>query len=199
MDPDSHIRTLQYELMAKSVQLSAYYEKNYSRILDVYNELNYDLICERCEFIDHFNNENIKHDNVYLSFCLLNIELLYFSYKPCATLLLFGVDYVSTLNRLKNNSFKLAPEKLGSALSDINRARILEIILEKGECTCKELEKELGLSASTTYHHLNTLCKCSVIYTKNMKKSVYYRINRVSFESAIEYLKKFCEDDKNQA
>lgn len=198
MDPEPYIRTLQYELMAKEVQLSSYYEKNYSKILDVYNEMNYDLLCKRLEFFDHFKDERVNRNNMYVSFCLLNKRLLYFSYHSHATLCLFGVDYHSCIEQFKNKSIDLMPELFGAALSDVNRVKMLDIILEKGECTCKELEETLGLSASTTYHHLSTLVKCDVLYTKNLKKSVYYRIRPGYFEAAIEYFKKFCQCDKNK-
>ncbi|MBE6603504.1 MAG: winged helix-turn-helix transcriptional regulator [Ruminococcaceae bacterium] len=193
MDPEFYIRLLQYELMAKDIQLSSYYERNYAKILDVYNELNYELLQERFGFLEHPKTEN----NIYLSFCLLNKNLLQLRCHS-QMLYLIGIDYRTTLERLKKKHIDLIPEQFGAALSDVNRVKMLEVIRQKGECTCKDLEAMLGLPASTAYHHVNTLEKCGVVRARTVKKSMLYSINRKYFATLIEYFQKFLKSAEKQ-
>ena len=198
IDPDSYIRLLQYELMAKDVQLSSYYERNYLRILDVYNGLKYEELEEKFGFLGHSVGDKMNRENVFISFCLLNKNLLFFGYQPHATLYLIGVDYLSSIEYLRKKRIDLIPEQFGAVLSDTTRVKMLNIILEKGECTCKELEVALSIPASTAYHHVSALERCGAVEGAIVKKSMLYRINRKYFSSIIEYFKKFSESTENK-
>lgn len=197
MDPEYYIRVLQYELMAKDVQLSSYYERNYAKILDAYNELNYELLEERFSFLEYPKIDKAAGNPIYLSFCLLNKNLLQFR-RASQVLYLIGIEYLSSLERLKKKHIDLIPEQFGAALSDVNRVKMLEIILQKTECTCKDLEVMLGLPPSTAYHHVSTLEKCGVVKKRIIKKSILYSINRKYFATIIEYFKKFSETTPKQ-
>lgn len=197
IDPEAYICLLQYELMAKDIQLSSYYEKNYSKILDVYNGLNFEMLEEKFAFLNHNMDDKMNRSNICISFCILNKNLLSFSYQPHATLYLIGFDYLSSLEKIRKNRIDLAPEKFGSALSDANRVKMLEVILQKGKCTCKELEMALGVPASTAYHHVSTLERCGLVKARSSKKSMFYSIDRKYFTQIIEYFKKFSESAEN--
>lgn len=190
IDPEFYIRLLQYELMAKDIQLSSYYERNYAKILDLYNELNYELLQERFAVLGHPKREDADEKNIYLSFCLLNKNLLQFKYHT-HPLYLIGVDYRCALEYFKKKHIDLIPEQFGAALSDASRVKMLEAILEKGECTCRDLEAMLGIPASTAYHHVSTLERCGVVKARSVKKSALYSINRKYFATIMEYFKKF--------
>jgi len=196
IDPESYIRLLQYELMAKDIQLSSYYERNYSKILDVYNGLRYEALEEEFVFLGHNVGDKLNRDNLFISFCLLNKNLLYFSHQTHATLYLIGVDYLSSIEHLRKKHIDLIPDQFGAALSEVNRVKMLDLILEKGECTCKELGTALGIPASTAYHHVSTLERCGAVEATIVRKSMIYRINRKYFSSIIEYFKKFSESSE---
>ena len=198
IDPESYIHSLQYELMAKDIQLSSYYERNYSKILDLYNELNCELLEEKFSFLGHNIGDKTNRSNICLSFCLLNKNLVQFSYQPHATLYLIGIDYHSSIEHLRKKRIDLIPEQFGAALSDANRVKMLDVIFQKGECTCKELEVALGLPASTAYHHVSTLERCGVVKARYVKKSMFYSIDRKYFSAIIEYFKKFSESTENK-
>ena len=191
IDPESYIRLLQYELMAKDIQLSSYYEKNYSSILEVYNNLNAESIEEKFSFLAHNMDDKMNKSNICLSFCLLNKNLIQINYQPHATLYLIGIDYSASIERLKKKRIDIIPEQFGAALSDSNRMKMLEMILEKGECTCRELEKALEIPASTAYHHVSTLERCGVVRARIVRKSMYYSIDRKYFAALMEYFKRF--------
>ncbi len=191
IDPELYIRLLQYELMAKDIQLSSYYERNYSSILDMYNGLNAESLEEKFAFLGHNVDGKMNRSNICLSFCLLNKNLVQINYQPHATLYLIGIDYPSTVDRLKKKRIDIIPEQFGAALSDSSRVRMLEMILGKGECTCKELETALGVPASTAYHHVSTLERCGVVRARIVRKSMYYSIDRKYFAALMEYFKRF--------
>ncbi len=193
IDPESYIRLLQYELMAKDVLLSSYYEKNYSRILDVYNELNYELLSERVAPIINSSVCETNSANVSLSFCLLNKNLLRFNRHADGLLYIFGVDYLSSIEHAAKRLIEPNPEQFGAALADASRVKMLEIILQKGKCTRKDLEAALGIPASTAYHHASTLEKCGLVRATISKKTQFYSIDKKYFSAIIDYLKKFSE------
>jgi DNA-binding transcriptional ArsR family regulator len=193
VDPESYIRLLQYELMAKDILLSSYYEKNYSKILDAYNELNYESLRERVAPILSGSGYETNSANISLSFCLLNKYLLRFNSYADGPIYLFGVDYLASIERSTKNLIDPDPEQFGAALADSSRVKMLEIILQKGKCTRKDLEAALGIPASTAYHHASTLEKCGLVRATISKKTQLYSINKKYFSAIIDYLKKFSE------
>ncbi|HEX2166218.1 MAG TPA: ArsR family transcriptional regulator, partial [Longimicrobiales bacterium] len=50
-----------------------------------------------------------------------------------------------------------------SALSDVNRYRIVELLASSGELSCGSIGGALGMSASLISHHLGVLEGASVI------------------------------------
>ena len=199
IDPESHIRLLQYELMAKEVQLAAYYEKNYAKILNVYNELNFDLLVDQFSFLEDQKHSICKSDTMYLSFCLLNHRLVRRHVWGERTLLLLGVDFFASLQQLKKKRMDIVSEQFGAALSDATRVRMLEVIAQKGKCTCKMLAAELDLAPSTAYHHVSMLERCALVESNMVGKSFYYKINRKYFSALIDYFKKFAEPEENHS
>lgn len=193
MMPVSYIQKLQYELMAKELLLSAYYEKNYSHILDTYNGLSYEIIAKQIEPLEITGLLINEQDELYLSFCLINKNYVNFSPLENGFVCLFGYDYLCTINYLQSRQEKFKLDDIGSALSEASRVQILELMQERGEINCKELERVFNFSGSTAYHHLSLMLKYGVIKTRNIGKTIYYSVNQECFEALIGYLKKFTE------
>ena len=82
-------------------------------------------------------------------------------------------------------------DEFGNAIGDISRAKILWFIWEKGEATCKDLEKEFDFSGSTAYHHITLMTRVGVLKTRNEGKTVYYSVNRKYFDTAVGVLNTF--------
>lgn len=198
IDPESYIHLLQYELIAKDIQLSSYYEKNYSKILDAYNELNFELLQERTEFIIKDIFYKTDPVNTCLSFCLLNKNLIRFSNHQDGIIYLLGVDYLSSIEVSRKKYITPDLEQFGSALADATRVKMLNIILQKGRCTRKELETELGIPASTAYHHVSILEKSGLVWANIAKKTQVYSIDSGYFSVVIDYLKRFLEQSEKQ-
>ena len=191
MSPASYIQKLQYELMKKDVLLTAYYEKNYSRILETYNGLSYEIIFEQLKSLDINNPLTNAQEELYLSFCLINKNYVNFCPVGNGFVCLFGYDYVARIDFLQNRQTKFKLDDIGSALSEASRVQILDIMQERGEINCKELEKIFNFSGSTAYHHLSLMLKYGVIKTRNIGKTIYYSVNEACFENLIQYLKKY--------
>jgi DNA-binding transcriptional ArsR family regulator len=63
-----------------------------------------------------------------------------------------------------------------SALSDVNRYRIVELLATQGELSCGTIGTALGMSASLISHHLGVLESASVI---QRRKDGLWTLNRL--------------------
>ena len=171
--------------------LSAYYEKNYTKILDIYNGLTFDLLNNQLENIHDLRFIKKEEIDFYVSFCLINNVCLNFIPLKDKVVYLLGEDYISSINYIQeyNEAYKLYD--FGSAISEESRVKILEVIFERGEITCKDLERLFSFSGSTAYHHLTIMIKSGVIKSRNQGKTILYSINNKCFDLMIGVLKKY--------
>lgn len=195
-DPVSYIQKLQYELMLKEVQLSAYYEKNYSSIFKAYNKLTLDILIEQLKPVKDYSYLKNEIGAFYLSYCLINHNCINAFVLNDACVGLLGIDYLNSIKNIgeKKNLVKLSD--FGTALSEESRIHMLDLMLEKGEITCKDMEKVFHFSGSTAYHHLTILMKCGVVKTRYEGKLVLYSINDKYFDIAIEILSRYSNKRK---
>lgn len=191
INPTPYIQKLQFELMQKHVQLSAYYEKNYLKMLEAFNDLTFDVLTEQLKPIRNFDFMNECGEQFYLSFCLLHKNCIFIYALDNDIACLLGVDYLSTIQHLQDKDNRVQLDEFGSALSELSRVKMLDMMLERGALTCKEFEKEFHFSGSTAYHHLTILTKYGVVKTHNEGKTVYYSVNEQHFDTVIEKLEKY--------
>lgn len=100
-DTEHHIQTLYYELMTKEFMLSQYYEKNYQKILDVYNQTTFEILSENLKGLDDLNFIKKDSQQLYVSYCLLNKFNLNFFGGQDGVVYLLGYDYLSVLDFVK--------------------------------------------------------------------------------------------------
>jgi DNA-binding transcriptional ArsR family regulator len=62
-----------------------------------------------------------------------------------------------------------------SALSDPTRMEILEMIVQRGELGCAELDEHFGLSKSTISYHTKLLHAAGLIETRREGRFFFYR------------------------
>ena len=192
IDPIPYIQKLQFELMAKSMQLSSYYEKNYQTLLDLYAELS-----TNPQFEDHLNHlwdmsclekKNVQH---FASFCLLNKYYVSMIVNKNAAIYLFGCDYANSLFTKQQEPDWLKLEEFGAAVGEESRVGILNYIEAHGEVSCKDLEKAFHFSGSTVYHHLTIMLKARVLKRRSEGKTILYSVNRKFMDAVIESLRKY--------
>lgn len=188
IEPSRYIQLLQYELMQKEFLLSEYYKDNFQKIIDIYNQTTYELLCEQLKEIKDLN---IDGEVLYLSFCLLNSFCIYLHQTKENFVLMLGCQYFSILDFEKKNDKQIDLNSLGTALAEGSRVKILHFLLEHEEVSCKDLEKSFNFSGSTAYHHITIMTKAGLVKTRNEGKTVLYSLNRKYFDAIISVLREY--------
>ena len=73
------------------------------------------------------------------------------------------------------------------AMSDINRLRIIEMLIQGEKCGCNLLD-ELQVTQPTLSHHMKVLSDCGLVISKKDGKWQHYSINRNNFKEYNEYI-----------
>ena len=174
--------------MEKDAILSEYYKNNYQIILDIYNNTTYDELINQLGYIRDLNFVNKDGENLYTSYCLLNKYVVAVHCLKIGVASLLGCDYISLIDR-KN---KIKNPNLGDfcfGLCEESRVKILQFLFERGESTCKDLEKEFTFSGSTAYHHITIMTRLGLVKTRNEGKTIFYSVNNIYVYDIIDILK----------
>ena len=188
--PDSCVQTLHFELMAKEFMLSQYYEKNYEKILNVYNQTTFEVLSENLKGIDNLDFIERDKQELYVSYCLLRKYCLHFFGVEEGVVYILGYDYLSIIDFVQNRK-SLSILDLGNAICEESRVKILDLLLNREEVTCKDLEKIFSFSGSTAYHHITMMLKFGLVKTRNEGKTILYSLNRKYFDAIIDVLSKY--------
>lgn len=191
INPEPYIQTLLFELMSKNFMLSQYYEKNYEKILDVFNQTTFDKLNEQVKDLKDLSFIKENNQELYVSYCLVRKFCVNLIFIKEGALYLLGDGYLSILNFIKARTKDVDLQGLGSALCEESRVKILELLLEREEVTCKDLERLFSFSGSTAYHHMTMMVKNGLIKTRNEGKTIFYSINSKYFDAVIGVLSKF--------
>ncbi|MBO5109483.1 MAG: helix-turn-helix transcriptional regulator [Clostridia bacterium] len=199
VDPDPYIRALLCELMDVAKWVEDHYKSNYELILAGYNDITFEKLADQLAVVKDLRTIDFGEDPIYVSYCLLHKYFVYYCQAAKGIICLIGRKYEDVLSAQtkENGAFNL--ESLGGALCENSRVRILELLLEQGELTCKDLEKAFEFSGSTAYHHVSLLVRAGAVKTRNVGKTVYYDINPDYFGFVITELMKFSDRDKRRA
>ena len=73
------------------------------------------------------------------------------------------------------------------AMSDINRLRIIEMLIQGEKCGCNLLD-ELQVTQPTLSHHMKVLSDCGLVISRKDGKWQHYSINRNKFKENNEYI-----------
>lgn len=73
------------------------------------------------------------------------------------------------------------------AMSDINRLRIIEMLIQGEKCGCNLLD-ELQVTQPTLSHHMKVLSDCGLVISKKDGKWHHYSINYNKFKEYNEYI-----------
>ncbi len=75
------------------------------------------------------------------------------------------------------------------ALSDENRLKILELLLDGEKCV-NELLEAVSIGQSTLSHHIKLMCVSGIIKSRKSGTATYYSVNPDGAKSAVELLAK---------
>ena len=73
------------------------------------------------------------------------------------------------------------------AMSDINRLRIIEMLIQGEKCGCNLLD-ELQVTQPTLSHHMKVLSDCGLVISRKDGKWQHYSINRNKFKEYNEFI-----------
>ena len=193
INPKPIIQKLIYELMTKNALLERYYEKNYSTIVDVQNNLSFDLLKEELEDFRDITFLSDETESIYITICLINKNCInLFCLNQIATIFL-GYDYYESAKNQKTQYKLLNLKEFGDVITEQNRIDILDLMLERKEVTIKDLERLLNFTGSTAYYHLTMMMRLRMVKTRNQGRTVLYSINEQYFESIVGLLSKYFE------
>lgn len=195
INPEPVIQKLTYELMAKELLLSQYYEKNYRLIVGVQNDFDFDKFAKEVKGFRNIDFLNEEKNEMYFSICLLNKNCVNFFLNSQKVVILLGYDYQESIKDFFSQKYYPNLKEFGDVITEQNRIDILNLLVERKEVTIKDLERLLNFSGSTAYYHLTMMTRCNMVKTRNRGRVVLYSLNDQYFESIIEVLSKYSKKD----
>ncbi len=190
VNPTSYVLLLRCVLTEKQSLLNEYYHDHYKRLMDAYDPAFLDAVNERMENGELSDIQDERQP--YVSFCLLDRFHFQFISSADACLFILGDQYQHSLETSAGNS-ESRLQKFCTALCDDNRIRIFELLLERKEVTCKELERTFDFSGSTAYHHISLMNKAGLLKARNKGKVILYSINKGFVTEVMDQLRQYCE------
>ena len=191
-DPRPMVEQLCQTLVQVCGKLEAYYAENRELLDKLYNKTA--VSPEFAADLDRILERNQVKANgrlVYVSFFLARQYAVIFRSHPDFILIYLGAEYRRMLDSPANGGIGVWISQFGAAIGDENRHLVLKLIQEKGEVTCKDVEKAFHFSGSTAYHHLAILLEARLLNKRSEGKNMLYSLNREYFSAVIAELKKF--------
>lgn len=186
IEPIPVIQKLIYELMAKEILLAQLYKKEYDNISRLQESFDYERLSMLLKLTKNQYLNIDCFENIYLSFCFQNRNLMSWYCDKKNAIMVMGCDYIQTLDFLaKHDSFPEL-EAFGTVVSEKNRIEILNLMRDMGEVTIRNIEQKLGFTGTNAYYHLMLMTKAGMLETRNQGRTVLYRIHK-------EYFIKLCE------
>jgi len=191
IEPVTLIQKLIYELLAKEAILEQQYQKEYQKLLKVQNEFDYEWIAEK--LLNEVNNviDICGYENVVISGCVLYKNICYYRMCDDRLILMLGWDYKNAFCDFGYRVKLVELEKFGNAVSEKNRVEILNLMVEKGKVTIKDLERDLGLTATNAYYHLMLMQKTGMLQCGNVGRTMFYGLDKEYFENLEKIIEKY--------
>lgn len=80
-------------------------------------------------------------------------------------------------------------EKVGAAIADKSRLRILEEISKRGSLTCTEAQELTSLAQPTISHHIKTLIESGVVTAEKEGRCVRISLNKKAIGEFAQFIK----------
>lgn len=194
INPFPIIEKLNYSLLSMNSLLSKYYERNVQAIINTQNQIDIENLIKDLNNINNQSYSIESFDDIYISILLLN--------KNCGKIflnnniiLLLGYDYKEHLSFLKSQQISVELDKIANVLSEKNRIKILDFILDRREISIRDLENELNISGTNAYYHITLMMKFNMIKSRNEGKTILYSLNKNLFGTIINQLKKYLKEE----
>lgn len=190
LEPEVIIQKLMDELMEKEKLLSQYYQEASEELLKLQRDFDLEEVLTNLEQI-HTKTNYRAYKQFYVSFSLFAYYLIFPLHNNERVLLTLGCKYGIGFRDLLSDNRIPELHMVGNALAEPNRIDILNLLLEEGEVTIRDVEQKLGFSGTNAYYHLSLMLKANIIKSRTSGKSVYYSINRRGFDGIYKQLSKY--------
>ena len=191
INPIPLIEKLNQSLISAGSLLSKYYERNIQTIVNTQNQIKIEELTEKLNKGKKHNFSLDSFEEIYVSICLLNKICVYTFFSENDALILFGYDYEDYYKFLESQQNLISLDEVANVLSEKNRIKILDLILEKGEVSVRDLESELNISGTNAYYHITMMLKINIIKSRNEGKTVLYSINKNQFKAVANTINKY--------
>lgn len=198
IEPVSFIQKLIYELMAKEIILAQEYKQRYSELVALQDSFDYEELAEGLSKINRQPLDITGFENVFISFCMNNKGYLCWTNVGEVDILILGSDYRNSIQRLADADINVKLDVFGNAVSEINRVAILDFILNCGEASIKDIERELKLAGTNAYYHLALMLKSGLLKARNQGRMVLYSIDNEYFNDLCDLLLKYTDKKKRR-
>jgi len=181
IEPAPMVQKLVHELLVKEVILEQRYQKEYQKLMQAQGEFDYEWVAERIVKLGDGEVDIKNYESIMVSFCIQHKNIVYFRLYSDRLVLMLGWDYQ---NRLEDFvTIKKLPEldMFGNVVSERNRVEILNLMKVKGEVSIKDIECELGLTATNAYYHLMLMEKADMLKYRNVGRTMFYSIKKEYF------------------
>lgn len=192
INPGEAVDILIAELNAKAALLRDRFNKSTSRIQRLQEAFNAEDFIKKlnCVNEEQIDAEDIEY--VYVSYCVSDKNNVWFNvYEEDELVVILGYDCMEALDYMVERSSVPELYVFGNAIAEKNRVEILNMMLEKGEITVKEIEKRLGLTGTNAYYHLMLMIKANMLKTRVQGRVVFYSINNHYFTTIKAVLNKY--------
>lgn len=195
IEPEPVIRKLAFELMEKNFLLLQKYEKNFDSLSKLREEFDFESLSNGLKRSKLQSVNMDSFDDIFVTFCYYQKNAIKAIYHDDTTIVILGSDFFDLIEYLAVQNRKPELEVFGNAISEPNRIGILDLILERGEITIKDLEQEFGFTGTNAYYHLSLMIKAGMLKTRNRGRTVLYSINKNYFQVLCDMLGKYYKEE----
>lgn len=195
LEPVEVIHRLTLELTKMEAKLARYYEKRSQCVVELATSLDIEKLSAGLKQISTRQVNLDGFEKIYISGCLINRTCIKFSLCAGDAVILLGTEYNDYIETLIKADSKFRLDAFGCALSEANRVDILNLMHERDEITIKDIEQSMKISGTNAYYHLTLMSKAGIIKTRNIRRTIYYSIDKHNFSEICAVLAKYYEKE----
>lgn len=166
--------------------LKELYQCEGPKLKELAMDFDFDVIAEQKRTLKKWAKE-LQEVEVSFSYCNQYVVVVGENRDACNWLIL-GLEYAESLERKWNTDIPF--DKIGNALGDEMRIKIIKEVRSRGEISAPQLAKIMNLPSSAMFYHLDILKKAFVLCSRMKGRTAFYWIDKRTFEYAIDELKK---------
>ena len=191
IDPDSIVKILLDELLTVQSSLRQKYESFGDKLFEFQSNFDLNSLVDSLKNSKSYSLDVELFNKILLCPCVISKNSLKGLCADDLIILFFGFDYKEQLSYILSQEYIPDLDTFGNAIAEKNRVDILDLMMNSGEITIKDLEQILNLTGTNAYYHLNLMIKANIVKARNKGRTVYYSINKEYFTSVLKFLNRY--------